>query len=73
MSNEPYTPSERILFGTSLILAPLFQALSTFFWVGEGQYGITSSTLLVSDVCFGQQHLSVYFDCSEKKHRAMRQ
>lgn len=47
MSNEPYNPPERILFGVSLLLAPLFYALSTFFWVGEGQYGITSSTLLV--------------------------
>lgn len=47
MSNEPYNPPERILFGTSLFLAPLFYALSTFFWAGKGQYGITSSTLLI--------------------------
>jgi hypothetical protein len=36
-----------MLFGVSLLLAPSLFALSSFFWVDEGQYGITGSTLLI--------------------------
>jgi len=41
------TPPERTLFAIALILAPAFFALSTFFWVDEGEYGVTSATLLI--------------------------
>lgn len=30
-----------------MVLAPLLFALSSFYWTGDGQYGITGSTLLV--------------------------
>lgn len=38
---------ERMLFGVSLIVGPLLFALSSFFWVDDGQYGITGSSLLI--------------------------
>lgn len=38
---------ERVVFGSSMFLAPLLFAISSFFWIGDGQYGITGSTLLV--------------------------
>ncbi len=47
MNSPDLNWSERTLFGLSLILAPALFSLSSFFWVGEGQYGVTGSTLLV--------------------------
>ena len=39
------------MFGTSLILAPLLQAVSTFFWNG-GEYGVTGGTILIFSMIF---------------------
>jgi hypothetical protein len=39
--------SEQRALGLSLFLAPLFFFLSSFFWVGDGQYGVTGGTLLI--------------------------
>ena len=44
--------SERILFTASLIIAPLLLAISSFFWVDEGQYGVIGSTLIVFSSIF---------------------
>lgn len=38
---------ERAVFGSSLFIAPALFALSSFFWEGDGQYGVNGSTLLV--------------------------
>jgi hypothetical protein len=38
---------ERLVFGASMLIAPFLFALSSFFWVGEGQYDVTGGTLLI--------------------------
>jgi len=42
------------MFGTSLILAPLLQAVSTFFWNG-GEYGVTGGTILIFSMIVAHQ------------------
>ena len=39
------------MFGLSLILAPLLQAASTFFWT-DGEYGVTGGTILIFSMIF---------------------
>jgi len=48
------------MFGLSLILAPVLQALSTFFWV-DGEYGVTGGTILVFSMVFWIPALLVLF------------
>lgn len=47
MNSADLNASERTLFGISLIVAPALFSLSSFFWIGEGQYGVSGSTLVV--------------------------
>jgi len=39
------------MFSASLILAPLLQAVSTFFWT-DGEYGVTGGTILIFSMIF---------------------
>ena len=39
------------MFGVSLVLAPLLQAVSTFFW-NDGEYGVTGGTILIFSMVF---------------------
>ena len=39
------------MFGASLIVAPLLQAVSTFFWI-DGEYGVTGGTILIFSMIF---------------------
>src|SRR5215510_358549 len=39
------------MFSASLILAPLLQSISTFFWV-DGEYGVTGGTILIFSMIF---------------------
>ena len=39
------------MFSVSLILAPLLQAVSTFFWT-DGEYGVTGGTILIFSMIF---------------------
>ncbi len=48
------------MFGLSLILAPILQALSTFFWI-DGEYGVTGGTILVFSMVFWIPALHVLF------------
>lgn len=56
------SPADRILSGVSLILGPLLFAASTFFWNGDGTYGVTSSTLLIIGSVFWISGLNGIFD-----------
>ena len=39
------------MFSISLVLAPLLQAMSTFFWM-DGEYGVTGGTILIFSMIF---------------------
>jgi hypothetical protein len=38
---------DRVVSASAMFVAPLLFALSSFYWSGDGQYGITGSTLLI--------------------------
>jgi hypothetical protein len=48
------------IYVLSLILAPILQALSTFFWI-DGEYGVTGGTILVFSMVFWIPALLVLF------------
>jgi hypothetical protein len=39
--------ADRVVSAIAMFVAPLLFALSSFYWTGDGQYGITGSALLV--------------------------
>lgn len=54
------------MYGAGLILAPLFQFISGFFWVNK-EYGATGGTLLVVSVFFWIPALIALFDLVKSK------
>ncbi|MGC4036236.1 MAG: hypothetical protein QM764_09755 [Chitinophagaceae bacterium] len=55
------------MYGVSLLLAPFFQFISGFFWVGK-EYGVTGGTLLFLSVLFWIPALIVLFDLVKEKY-----
>ena len=51
---------QRSMYGISLILAPLLQATSGFFWI-NGEYGVTGGTILVLSMVFWMPALITLF------------
>src|SRR6266498_3901184 len=54
------------MYGFSLILAPLLQAISSFFWI-DGEYGVTGGTILVLSVVFWMPALICLFGLVKNK------
>jgi len=54
------------MFGASLIVAPLLQAFSTFFWT-DGEYGVTGGTFLIFSMIFWIPALLFLFSLVSKK------
>lgn len=44
--SEKLSPSERIAYAISLAVGPALFTAADFFWVSDGQYGLTAGTLL---------------------------
>ena len=58
------------LYAASLLLAPLFYAISSFFWQGNGQYSgysVTSGTLIIIGSVFWVIAFSALFDALKEK------
>jgi hypothetical protein len=49
--NITYSARHHFMYGISLIMAPLLQAVSSFFWI-NGEYGVTGGTILVFSMIF---------------------
>lgn len=54
-------PPDRTLFGLSLLAAPLLFAASSFYWTGDGEYGVVGGTLLVMGSVFWIQAFAGLF------------
>lgn len=55
------------MYGVSLLLAPLLQFISGFFWVNN-EYGVVGGTLLVLSMFFWVPSLIVLFDLVKNKY-----
>jgi hypothetical protein len=61
-----FNPTERIVWGLSLMLAPLCMAASTFFWV-DGEYDPTGGALQVVSTVFWIPTFMVLFGSLKEK------
>lgn len=59
--------SSLLFWGASMIVAPLLQAISTFFWEGNGQQGIAGGTLVVLSTIFWIPAFIGLFDLLREK------
>lgn len=55
------------MYGASLILAPLFQFISGFFWVNN-EYGVSGGTVLMLSIFFWIPSLIALFDLVKSKY-----
>jgi hypothetical protein len=60
------TKRQHKMYGASLILAPLLQFISSFFWINK-EYGVAGGTLLVLSMFFWIPSLIALFDLVKTK------